>query len=299
MTLLLRVLALLVVGYATLCLLVFLLQARLVYFPGPAPRATPSERGLEHRELELATGDGERLHGWFLPREGARGAVLVCHGNAGSIEQRIELARAFHELGWAVLLFDYRGYGNSTGKPSEEGTYRDAEAAAEHLTRVEGLAPEQIVLYGESLGAAVALELATRRSCAALIAESTFTSLPDMAAEEDVRPLVTSSGSPRRLMRVWRARESSPSRATEPAIISVFTMPARRTRARTRSRTRRRRSVTDPACRSRATSSERGSRRARAGRRWTLVPVSVARSSSEPRLGAYSNSTTSGGSFPS
>jgi hypothetical protein len=162
---------------------VYVFQARLVYFPGPAPSLTPAALGLAHRELELATADGERLHAWFLPREGASGAVLVCHGNAGSIEQRLELARAFHELGWAVLLFDYRGYGGSSGRPSEEGTVRDAEAAFAHLTVVEGLAPERIVLYGESLGVGVALELALRRPAAALIAESGFTSLPDMAAE--------------------------------------------------------------------------------------------------------------------
>lgn len=182
MPLLLRVLLLLAAGYAALCLLVYLFQARLVYFPGPAPRLDPAALGLAHREVELATADGERLHAWSFPRESACGAVLVCHGNAGSIEHRLELARAFLALGWAVLLFDYRGYGRSTGSPSEEGTYRDAEAAHEHLTRVEGFAPERIVLHGESLGAAVAVELALRRPCAGLIVESAFTSIPDMAA---------------------------------------------------------------------------------------------------------------------
>lgn len=183
MPFILRALCLLAVGYAALCLLAFVFQARLVYFPGPAPRLDPATLGLAHRDVELVTADGERLHAWFFPRAGAPGAVLVCHGNAGSLEQRIELARAFLGLGWAVLLFDYRGYGKSTGSPSEEGTYRDAEAAHACLTVAEGFAPERVVLYGESLGAAVALELALRRASAALIAESGFTSLPDMAAE--------------------------------------------------------------------------------------------------------------------
>lgn len=182
MAILLRLLLLAVAGYALLCALVFLLQARLVFFPGPPPRVDPAAFWPGAHGVEFGTSDGERLHGWFFPREGAAGAVLVCHGNAGSIEDRLGLARAFLDLGWAVLLFDYRGYGRSTGTPSEDGTYRDAEAAHEHLAHVEGFAPERIVLHGESLGAAVALELALRRPSAGLIVESAFTSIPDMAA---------------------------------------------------------------------------------------------------------------------
>lgn len=178
----LRLVLVLLVGYALICGLVWLFQARLVYFPGPPPGVTPTAYGLEHRELELTTTDGERLHAWFVPRAEAVKAVLVCHGNAGSIEQRIQLARAFHELGWSVLLFDYRGFGKSSGSPSEDGTYLDGEAAWTHLVQSEGLTAREIVLYGESLGVAVALELARRHPAAALIAESGFTSLPDMAA---------------------------------------------------------------------------------------------------------------------
>jgi uncharacterized protein len=188
--LLLRLLGILAVAYLGLCLAVYFLQAKLVYFPGAPPRMTPAEAGLAYEEVELAS-DGLRLHGWFLPapemgrgmgRGTARGAILVCHGNAGSIESRLETARAFLGLGWAVLLFDYRGYGKSEGAPDEEGTYRDAEAAHEHLAR-KGFAPERIVVYGESLGAAVAVELARRRRVAAVITESAFTSLADVGAE--------------------------------------------------------------------------------------------------------------------
>ncbi len=183
MHLFLRFVVILGIGYLALCLVVYLTQAKLIYFPGPAPRTTPGEFGLEFRELEFLSTDGVRLHGWFLPVKDAHGAVLVSHGNAGSIEGRIELARAFLELGWAVLLYDYRGYGKSAGQPDEEGTYKDAEAAHEHLTSVEGFASERVVLYGESLGAGVALELARRRPCAAVICESAFTSLPDVGAK--------------------------------------------------------------------------------------------------------------------
>jgi len=178
-----RLLLALAASYGLVCVLVYLFQRRLVYLPGPPPRTTPALLGFEYRELELATSDGERVHGWFLPRHDARGAVLVSHGNAGNIELRLELAHAYLELGWSVLLYDYRGYGKSTGTPSEAGTYLDAEAAYDHLARVEGFAPERIVLHGESLGVAVTFELALRRPVAAIVAESGFSSLADMAAE--------------------------------------------------------------------------------------------------------------------
>jgi fermentation-respiration switch protein FrsA (DUF1100 family) len=170
------------VGYAGFCLLVFLVQGRLVYFPGPPPTSTPEAHGLEYRELELATSDGVTVHGWYLPAENARGALLFCHGNAGNIEHRLYPARVFHELGLAVLLFDYRGYGKSTGEPSEEGTYRDAEAAYDFLA-AEGFMPKGIVLYGESLGGGVAIELAGRRQVAGVAVESTFTSVTNLGAE--------------------------------------------------------------------------------------------------------------------
>jgi hypothetical protein len=181
MAVLLRTLALLLIGYGGLCLLLYVFQARLVFFPGPPPAVDAAALGFE--EVRLATEDGVELHGWFLPAAGARGAVLVCHGNAGSIEQRVPVARAFHGLGWAVLLFDYRGYGASAGRPSEQGTYGDAEAAYRNLVEARGFTPERIALYGESLGAAVAVELAREHPVAALVAESAFTSLPDIGAE--------------------------------------------------------------------------------------------------------------------
>lgn len=180
--LLLRFLVILAVGYLALCLIVWLTQAKLVFFPGAAPRTTPGEFGLEFRELEIRCADGVRLSAWLLPAKESRGAVLVSHGNAGSIEHRIPLARSFLELGWSVLLYDYRGYGKSTGRPDEEGTYRDAEAVHDHLTKVAGIAPERIVLFGESLGAAIAIELARRRPAAAVVLESAFTSIPDVGA---------------------------------------------------------------------------------------------------------------------
>ncbi|MEW6742271.1 MAG: alpha/beta hydrolase [Planctomycetota bacterium] len=169
-------------AYALLCLLLFLVQRKLVYFPGPPPEVEPTQAGLPYQDLTLVTRDGEHLHAWLIESKPARGVVLFSHGNAGNIAYRLEGARVFVEAGVSVLLYDYRGYGRSTGSPGEEGTYLDAEAAYEHLVSVRGFAPDRVIAYGESLGAAVAVELALRRRVAGVIAESPFTSLPDLAA---------------------------------------------------------------------------------------------------------------------
>jgi fermentation-respiration switch protein FrsA (DUF1100 family) len=168
--------------YLGSCLLVFLVQARLVYFPSRALGPDPSSLGIAFEEPELVASDGVRLHGWFLPAPEPRGALLFCHGNAGNVSHRLVAARAFRNMGLSVLLFDYRGYGRSDGRPSEEGTYLDAEAAYDWL-RGRGLAPERIALYGESLGGGVAIELARRREVACVLVESAFTSVPDLGAE--------------------------------------------------------------------------------------------------------------------
>ena len=168
--------------YAALCLLVFLLQRRLVYFPGPPPGSDPGAYGLPFTDLTLTTADGVKIHGWFVPAPAARGALVFPHGNAGNIEYRLMHARAFRQMGLSVLLFDYRGYGKSEGTPSEKGTYLDAEAAYDWLLQ-QGFAPERIAVYGESLGGAVGIELARRRQVACVAVESAFTSVPDLGAQ--------------------------------------------------------------------------------------------------------------------
>jgi fermentation-respiration switch protein FrsA (DUF1100 family) len=166
--------------YALVCLAVYLLQARMIWFPGPPPDTTPAASGLAFDEWKLPTQDGALIHAWRVRAATPRGAVVLCHGNAGNIASRIEKAHAFVSGGFDVVLFDYRGYGLSTGEPSEEGTYLDAEAAWTKLVE-SGVAPERIVAFGESLGGAVAVELARRRRVGAVVVEDTFTSLTDMA----------------------------------------------------------------------------------------------------------------------
>jgi fermentation-respiration switch protein FrsA (DUF1100 family) len=165
-------------------------QDRLIYFPGPRPGPPPASGTLELREEWIETKDGARLHAWLATARRASGAtstsgpkgVLVCHGNAGNIASRIPVAEAFAAWGFTTLLFDYRGYGASPGKPSEEGTYQDAEAAFDHLAKLLGGAAPRIVAYGESLGGAVAIELALRRPVASVVVEDTFTSMADMGS---------------------------------------------------------------------------------------------------------------------
>ena len=144
---------------------------------------TPERFGLEYQEVTLTTSDGERLHGWYLPAPGARHTLLFFHGNAGNISHRLDSLLLFRQLGLSQLILDYRGYGRSSGRPSEAGLYRDGEAAWNYLTRELGLEPGQIVLFGRSLGGAVAVWLAAREAPAGLIVESSFTSVPDLGAE--------------------------------------------------------------------------------------------------------------------
>jgi len=186
MSSLVPVVSIFAVGYAVVALALFIFQPNLLYLPDIPSReivVTPRDIGLDYESLTLATDDDEKLAAWFIPAGQARGTVLFCHGNAGNISHRLDSIRIFHRLGLSVLIFDYRGYGRSTGKPSEQGTYRDATAAWNYLAGERGIPPERIILFGRSLGAAVAAELATREPAAGVILESAFTSVPDVAAQ--------------------------------------------------------------------------------------------------------------------
>ena len=156
-------------------------EDRFIYFPIRELVGTPADLGLSYREVWFEADDGVALHGWWVP--GRTGLTwLWLHGNAGNIGDRLENLALLHErLGVNIFIFDYRGYGQSAGRPSEAGLYRDAAAA---LAQVRGLPdsdPARTVLFGRSLGAAVAVELATREAVRGLILESPFTSIRAMA----------------------------------------------------------------------------------------------------------------------
>jgi pimeloyl-ACP methyl ester carboxylesterase len=160
-----------------------LLERKLIYFPQRAHDVRPGDLGLAFEDLRLTTEDGVAIHAFYLPPPGEpRWTVLFAHGNAGNVSHRLDRALLLQaRLGAAVLLFDYRGYGRSEGSPDEEGTYRDARAAHRWLVEEKRLPPERLVLFGESLGSAVALDLALSRPCRALVLESPFASIPAMA----------------------------------------------------------------------------------------------------------------------
>jgi fermentation-respiration switch protein FrsA (DUF1100 family) len=155
------------------------LEQRYVYFPDRELVATPAAVGLAYEEVRFAAADGTILHGWYLPGEAGRPLVVFCHGNAGNISHRLESLHLLHGLGLSVFIFDYRGYGQSAGTPSEEGTYADARGALAWL-RQRGWTPAQLIYFGESLGAAVALQLAVEQPPAGLVLEAPFTSLAAM-----------------------------------------------------------------------------------------------------------------------
>ncbi|HEV7822388.1 MAG TPA: alpha/beta hydrolase [Burkholderiales bacterium] len=173
------------VAYGAIMLLVFMFQPRLVYFPqtGRELISSPRALGLDFEDVALHPADGIRLHGWWVPARDARGTVLLMHGNAGNISNRLGYVTMFNRIGYSVLLFDYRGYGKSGGNPDEEGTYRDAEAAWQHLTEARKVRAGDIVLVGESLGGGVATWLARKYPPRALVLASTFTSVPDLGVQ--------------------------------------------------------------------------------------------------------------------
>ena len=174
----------LVSSYALLGLILYLMQERMVFLanmPGRALIATPQQLGLEFDDVYFETGDGVTLHGWYVHAREPRGTLLFFHGNAGNISHRLDSIAIFDALGLDTLIIDYRGYGQSDGKPSEAGTYEDAEAAWHYLVTERGVRADNIVVFGRSLGGAVAARLAKRHQPAAVIVESTFTSAVDVA----------------------------------------------------------------------------------------------------------------------
>lgn len=170
-------------GWFFITVLLHLLQTRLIFFPTRAYDATPADVGLAFEEVMLPAANGERVAAWFVKTEDARGAVLFCHGNAGNISHRIDTIRILAGLGLDVLIFDYEGYGKSTGSPSEAAMYRDVLAAYDFLVTEKQVAPRRIIAFGRSLGAGAATWIAAEREVAGLVIESTFTSLPDLGRE--------------------------------------------------------------------------------------------------------------------
>ena len=172
--------------YFIFLLYIYWNQGNMIHLPdlpGRQIEATPEQIDLTYESVNLIASDGVKLTGWFIPAEHPRATLLFFHGNAGNISHRLDTLELLHDLQLAVLIIDYRGYGESEGKPTEEGLYRDAEAAWEYLTETRGIPEYEVLLFGRSMGGAVAAYLAEHHDALGLVLESTFTSIPDLAEQ--------------------------------------------------------------------------------------------------------------------
>ncbi|MDH3612859.1 MAG: alpha/beta hydrolase [Gammaproteobacteria bacterium] len=171
--------------YALLVVIVYLMQGRMLYLsgvPGRTLTMTPADAGMDYQDVSIETTDGVTLHGWYIAGRSSQ-VLLFFHGNAGNISHRLDSIGQFRELGLSVLIIDYRGYGQSEGRTTENGIYRDADAAWRYLIESRGVVASDIIIFGRSLGASVASRLAARHRPLALIVESSFSSVPDIAQE--------------------------------------------------------------------------------------------------------------------
>jgi fermentation-respiration switch protein FrsA (DUF1100 family) len=159
------------------------IESRMIFHPSALIERTPKHAGLEFDDIFFTARDGARLNGWFIPHREARSTLVWFHGNAGNIGHRVDNIKLLHDLVKVnIFIFDYRGYGRSEGAPTEKGTYWDGEAALALMREKLGIdGAERIVLFGRSLGAAVATEMATRSQSQALILESPFLSIAALA----------------------------------------------------------------------------------------------------------------------
>lgn len=155
------------------------IERKSLFYPEKEIACKPNDVGIPCKDVSFRSSDGNTLNGWLMVQPAAKYTILFAHGNAGNISHRIEKLKFFSELGCNVFIFDYRGYGRSQGRPSEKGFYLDIAAAYEYLVS-QGIARENIIGYGESLGGAVIIDLAVKNAMAALIIDSSFTSAKDM-----------------------------------------------------------------------------------------------------------------------
>jgi uncharacterized protein len=190
---LLPVVRILVLAYIGLAIALYFGQSNLVYMPSQALTQTPAIIGLKFEDIQITTKDNVNLDAWFVPAKDndqiGKSVILFCHGNGGNIGNRVSYLPIFRDLGLSTFLFDYRGYGKSEGKPTEAGTYADVEAAWQYLTQERKIPPQKIIIYGESLGGAIAAYIAQltsqdlKNNAGGLVLASTFTSISDRASE--------------------------------------------------------------------------------------------------------------------
>ena len=174
-------------GIAILIFIAFIIgyvkyiEKKGIFYPIKEIEYTPLQAGFQYEDIYFTAADGVRLNGWFIPYENSRGTLLFAHGNAGNISHRLEKITFLRRSRLDIFIIDYRGYGRSAGTPSEKGLYLDVRGGYDYLVKQRGISPDKIILYGESIGAAVVIHLAARQKVGALIAESAFSCGRDMA----------------------------------------------------------------------------------------------------------------------
>ncbi len=170
-------LSLLAVVFITLCLNLIYFEHHQLYQPNERLTTSPQDIGIFYESVDFETEDGQSLNGWFIPVPGAKTTVLFCHGRAGNLSDELAKIKFFHDMGMNLMMFDYRGYGRSSGTPSEKGFYKDTRAAYDFLISRNDVDKEKIVVIGESLGGAVAADLCLHRKVKALVLESSIVSV--------------------------------------------------------------------------------------------------------------------------
>ena len=172
-----KILLILIIALVLFRIYFIFVEQKGLYHPTKEIPETPAELGIAYEEINFKTSDGEALNGWYVPAKDAKVTILYCHGNAGNIHHRLHKVKFFHEMGANFFIFDYRGFGKSSGKPSEKGLYEDVAAAYDYLTSRNDVDKSKIVVYGKSLGGPIAVEVCLRRKASALILEGSFASV--------------------------------------------------------------------------------------------------------------------------
>jgi alpha-beta hydrolase superfamily lysophospholipase len=180
---LLNIIIIIAGAYILLGFILYFMQSKFLFHPRHEIFATPRSLGMDFEEIWLKTGDNVKLHAWFIPAKDAEYTILFCHGNGGSLAHRVETIELYNRMGFNFFIFDYRGYGLSSGKITEHGLFNDADAAWQYLIREKHIPPGKIIIIGRSLGGAVAARLAAENQPAKLICESTFLSIPEMGKD--------------------------------------------------------------------------------------------------------------------
>jgi len=177
---LISVIVVLFIAYSILGWTLYFMQPTFLYKPVQGVPYTPGELGLDFEDVIFKSGDGTQLTGWYIHAEDSELTVLFCQGNGGNMMYCLDSINIFYNLGLNCFIFDYRGYGSSEGKPSEDGTYLDAGAAYKWLTEERKILSDNIIIFGRSLGGSIAAQLAGKKRPKALILESSFTSYVDI-----------------------------------------------------------------------------------------------------------------------